>query len=216
MKDKGTVETFVKLHSAKLSLIRKRLDAFSQRWRNGNEVEIFAELVFCLLTPQSKAVSCWVSVEKLLSNNLLLKGNAAEIARTLKGVRFHNKKADYIIQARKMFTVKGKISIRNKIKQLSSKEARDWLVQNVKGMGYKEASHFLRNMGLGEDLAILDRHILFSLRFAGVIENIPGYLSRKTYIDIENRMKKFARRIEIPISHLDFVMWYKETGKIFK
>jgi len=216
MKGKGTVETFVKLHSAKLSLIRKRLDAFSQRWRNGNEVEIFAELVFCLLTPQSKAVSCWVSVEKLLSNNLLLKGNAAEIARTLKGVRFHNKKADYIIQARKMFTVKGKISIRNKIKQLSSKEARDWLVQNVKGMGYKEASHFLRNMGLGEDLAILDRHILFNLRFAGVIENIPGYLSRKTYIDIENRMKKFARRIEIPISHLDFVMWYKETGKIFK
>ena len=94
--------------------------------------------------------------------------------------------------------------------------AREWLVQNVKGIGYKEASHFLRNIGFGEELAILDRHILKNLKFFGAIEEIPRSLPRKKYFEIEKKMKKLAEKVKISMSHLDLVLWYKETGEVFK
>ncbi len=97
-----------------------------------------------------------------------------------------------------------------------AKRAREWLVENVKGYGYKEASHFLRNIGLGADLAILDRHILKNLKSAGVIRQIPKSLNRKNYLDVEERMRKFARKVRIPLDHLDLVLWYKEAGEVFK
>ena len=95
-------------------------------------------------------------------------------------------------------------------------ETRAWLAANVKGMGFKEASHFLRNIGLGKDLAILDRHILKNLHKFKVIKKIPKSLSEKKYLEIESLMKQWAQRSRIPLSHLDFLLWHKETGHIFK
>ena len=74
----------------------------------------------------------------------------------------------------------------------------------------------MRNIGLGENLAILDRHILKNLKSLGVIQKIPDSLSRSRYNNIERRMKKFSEEINIPVGHLDLVMWYKETGEVFK
>jgi N-glycosylase/DNA lyase len=83
-------------------------------------------------------------------------------------------------------------------------------------MGYKEASHFLRNIGMGEDLAILDRHILKNLKILGVISEIPVSLTRNKYLEIEIKMRDFAENVKIPMSHLDLLLWYKETKEIFK
>ncbi|MBW2339203.1 MAG: hypothetical protein JRF50_02490 [Deltaproteobacteria bacterium] len=85
-----------------------------------------------------------------------------------------------------------------------------------KGIGYKEASHFLRNIGFEQNLAILDRHILKNLKWFGVIEEISGSLTKRQYFDIEKRMLEFSKAIHIPMSYLDFVMWYKETGATLK
>ena len=86
----------------------------------------------------------------------------------------------------------------------------------MKGIGYKEASHFLRNIGFGEHLAILDRHIMKNLKLLGIIDEIPISLTRKKYLEIEQRMVKFSKKVKIPMKHLDLVLWYKETGEIFK
>ncbi|MGB7531751.1 MAG: hypothetical protein WA977_02075 [Halobacteriota archaeon] len=88
---------------------------------------------------------------------------------------------------------------------------RDWLVQNVKGIGYKEACHFLRNIGLGENMAILDRYILKNLNLLGV-EKILSSLPKHRYFEIEKKMMKFASKINIPMSHRNLVLWYKDTG----
>lgn len=191
--------------------IRSRLNEFDRLREKGNDGEIFAELIFCILTPQSKAQSCWKTVETLLNKNLLLKGNEDQISKMLKRVRFRNRKAEYIVEARKHYPIRSKIK---KFDDIYS--AREWLVQNVRGMGYKEASHFLRNIGFGEELAILDRHILKNLKSLGVIEEIPRSLTKKKYFEIEKKMKKFSEKVEIPMSHLDLVLWYKETGEVFK
>ena len=131
--------------------------------------------------------------------------------KELKGVRFKNKKAQYIIEARRFYNIK---EILKNLKDVF--EMREWLCKNIKGIGYKEASHFLRNIGFYEDVAILDRHILKNLKKLKVIEEIPKNLTKKNYLEIENKMKKFAKEIGIPLPHLDFVLWYKETGEIFK
>jgi len=197
--------------------IQSRLQEFDSVLKTGDEESIFAELVFCILTPQSKAKSAWAAVKRLLDNGLLLTGTEDQVLRELTGVRFKYKKAGYITEARNMFLIDGKISIKSRISRFSDAyNAREWLVRNVKGIGYKEASHFLRNIGPGADLAILDRHILKNLRSLQVIEEVPASLSRRRYLEIEEGMKGLSKRVGIPMSHLDLVLWYKETGEVFK
>jgi N-glycosylase/DNA lyase len=198
--------------------IRSRLNEFKRIWKSGNEEDIFAELVFCLLTPQSKARSCDDAVGCLLERDLLIKGNKSQIAKELRGkVRFHNTKAKHIVGARKIFSEREELSIKKQVARFNNaRETREWLVENIKGLGFKEASHFLRNIGLGENLAILDRHILKNLELLGVIKEIPASLSKKKYLEIEKRMKEFAKNVKIPMSHLDLLLWYKETGEVFK
>jgi N-glycosylase/DNA lyase len=198
--------------------IRGRLNEFRKIWQQGDDYDIFAELVFCLLTPQSKAKSCDSAVGSLIKKNLILNGSLSKIAKELKDyTRFHNNKARYIVVARKTFTINGSISIKNHITSLGdTKEVREWFVSNVKGLGYKEASHFLRNIGFGEDLAILDRHILKNLKIMGIIEEIPTSMTKRRYFRIENKMREFSKRTKIPMAHLDLLLWYKETGEIFK
>lgn len=213
----NAVEEIKELHLSLQDEIRLRLDEFKRIWETGNEENIFDELVFCILTPQSKAKSCWTAVENLLNKNLLLRGDANHIAKELNGVRFRYKKVEYIIEARKQFSIDDKITIRSKIDQFSdAHDARDWLVQNVKGIGYKEASHFLRNIGFMEDFAILDRHVLKNLKLLGIIEEIPTSLSKRGYLEIEKSMTEFADIIKISMGYLDLLLWYKETGEIFK
>ncbi|MFA6914592.1 MAG: DNA lyase, partial [Endomicrobiia bacterium] len=131
--------------------------------------------------------------------------------------RFHNNKAKYLVEARDKFTVNNKISIKEKISSFkSSIELRQWLIENIKGIGYKEASHFLRNIGLGLDLAILDRHILKNLKLFEAIDEIPQTLTPKKYLEIEEKMKIFCKKLKIPMSHMDLLMWCMQTGGIFK
>jgi hypothetical protein len=61
-----------------------------------------------------------------------------------------------------------------------------------------------------------DRHILRNLKKLGVIDDFPESLSRRQYLTMEVKMKEFSAAIHIPMSHLDFVLWYKETGEILK
>ena len=214
------IEKIDELKAIQISIqdeIESRLAEFDRIRKIGDDKSIFAELVFCILTPQSKARVCWAAVENLLDKNLLLKGESDQILGELHGVRFKYKKSEYVVEARDKLSIDGKIAIKSRISRFSDVcDAREWLVRNVKGIGYKEASHFLRNIGFGENLAILDRHILKNLRSLGVIEEIPDSLSRRRYLEIEMGMMEFADRVKIPMSHLDLVMWYNEAGEVFK
>jgi N-glycosylase/DNA lyase len=211
------IEKLKALYSSIKKDIEKRLEEFRQLWIHGSDEKIFAELCFCLLTPQSKAKNCWAAVEKLMESRLLFDGNAEKIGKNLQGVRFHNNKSLYIVQARDNFSSAGKILIKDTISGFdTSAECRKWLVKNITGMGYKEASHFLRNIGKGDLFAILDRHILRNLQAFSVISPAVKSLSPKKYLEIENKFVSFSEKINIPVSHLDLLLWYKETGEIFK
>jgi N-glycosylase/DNA lyase len=196
--------------------IKRRLLQFREVWKEPEE-RIFAELVFCFCTPQSNARYCDMAVTGMLRTGILFRGDSEMINRHLLGkVRFHNNKSRYIVGARDMFSRGGEFSIKGRLMHNDPHKTRDWLVQSVKGIGYKEASHFLRNIGLGESIAILDRHILRNLLKYGVIEEIPKSLTRKRYLEIEKRMKAFSEGLGIPMAELDLLFWSEETGEIFK
>ena len=198
--------------------IQKRLEEFRQTWKNSDDKGIFIELAFCVLTPQSKALNAWSAITKLTENNLLFEGQAEEIAEYLNVVRFKNTKAQNLVKLREeMKNDKGEFITKQLFASMKdSFERREWIVKNVKGMGWKEASHFLRNVGFGDDLAILDRHILRNMQRLNVIEEIPKTITPKAYLDMENRLRNYVKTIDIPMDETDLLLWYKEAGEIFK
>jgi N-glycosylase/DNA lyase len=213
----SSIEGLKKFWQKIYPIILNRENHFDIVWVNASEEEIFAELIFCLFTPQSKAVTCWTAVNDLANKNMIFSATDTEIAKTIKTIRFRNNKAKYVIKARKLFISNHKIRIKEKLTSFKNIfEARLWLVKNIKGLGYKEAGHFLRNIGIGKNLAILDRHILKNLKIYGAINEIPKTLTTKTYLEIEKQMQNFSTKIGIPMAHLDMLFWCKNTGGIFK
>jgi len=167
------------------------------------------ELRFCLLTPQSKAEKCWQAVEELREMNL----DPKLIENCLKTkTRFYKNKTRYILEANNNWN-----AIKELLKENSNPQTlRNTLAKNVKGLGLKEASHFLRNIGKSKNqLAILDRHILSQLKEMKVIKEIPQ-LNNKTYLELEQKMINFSNSVNIPLDELDLLFWKIESGRIFK
>ena len=216
MEQEKAVRELQALYGERRDAIQKRLREFKEIL-DRNDDDVFAELCFCLLTPQSSARTCWAAVSRLKERSLLLKGEANEIQPRLNDVRFGDSKAKYIVEARDLFTKDGKLYLKSHLSSFANPfELREWMVENVKGLGYKEASHFLRNVGLGEGFAILDRHILRNLKRMDVISEVPVSITKKRYLEIEEKLRRFSREVGIPLADLDLLFWSRETGWIFK
>ncbi len=211
-----SIEELKTIYGQKKDEISSRLENFKRVFSMTNET-VFSELAFCICTPQSKAKSCDSAIKGLVERGLLFSGSAPDIARHLFGVRFHNNKARYIVAARDFFTHGGFIQIKKTINEQDDVfELREFLVKNILGLGMKEASHFLRNIGMGDNIAILDRHILKNLLNYGAITHMPKSISKHKYLKIETKMAEFSKTANIPLAHLDLLFWSKETGEIFK
>jgi N-glycosylase/DNA lyase len=192
---------------------RPEIQARLEDFRRVPPDEYFYELAYCLLTPQSSAVNAAVALQLLRQKRCFDRPHetAEVLHRKAHYIRFHNTKAIRLAEAWIQFPlIEARFGERH-----SASDLRDWLVEHVKGLGWKEASHFLRNIGY-RDLAILDRHILKNLKRHGVLRSIPKTLSRARYRDIENKFTQFAKEIGITMDELDLLFWSRETGKILK
>lgn len=191
------------------STIDLRLAEFESLGRKTSG-ELFKELCFCILTANYSAEG-GIRIQREIGDGFLDLPEP-ELAKKLKtlGYRFPNMRAAYIAEARRHAC-----SIRKTIGSFEDEsELRDWLVMNVKGIGYKEASHFMRNIGYS-DVAILDFHIIDVLAEHGLVEK-PKSMTKARYLEIESLLKKIARRAGLTLGELDFYLWYMETGKVLK
>jgi N-glycosylase/DNA lyase len=180
------------------NIVDRRIKEFKGKKSNS---DLFKELCFCILTANSTAERCIDVQNKVGSGFLTLSKDKLQKALEKHGARFHTKRAGYIAEARKY-----KNSLKGK--------SRDWLVENIKGIGYKEASHFLRNIG-HDDFAIIDFHIIDVLEKNKLIKR-PKTLTKNTYLEIENKLKIIAKKANLNLAELDLYLWYKETGKVLK
>ncbi len=192
------------------ALIQTRLKFF-QSFKNRPDEDWFSELCFCILTANSKAKTA-IEIQEALGCKGFALLPKTRLAREIRrrGHRFHNVKAGYIVEARKHLKIKSIMSCFD-----DAASARDWLVKNVKGLGMKEASHFLRNTGQ-TSLAILDRHILSLMAAYSLIEDIPKSLSPKKYEEIERILSHFASKAGMSQAELDLALWYMKTGEVLK
>ena len=149
--------------------VKQRLLEFESFKDKGSD-EWFSELCFCILTANSKARTA-LEIQKELGSEGFCKAGMDEVRDCIIRYRhrFHNNKSRFIIAAREHVDIKQKVV--GLIRDEGVVEAREWLVRNIKGIGYKEASHFLRNVGY-KDVAILDRHILNLMVEYGVIDEV--------------------------------------------
>jgi N-glycosylase/DNA lyase len=199
-----------RVYAAKRLAIKSRLAEFAAVPPS----EHFYELVYCLLTPQSSAVHAEQVVTNLRDAHFQSQEINPEFFLRQKEcyIRFHKTKARHLLRLKEQFSIISE----EILKPIPAMELREWLVKDVLGLGLKEATHFLRNIGKNNGLAILDRHILRTLQRLKVIREVPDSLSRKHYLRIEQRFSDFAEHIGIPLDELDLLFWSIETGEIRK
>lgn len=227
--ERDGIESLKNYYVENKCLFRKRINEFEELKKFKNETtkqKIIEELIFCLLTPQTKATAAFEAVQKLKKEDLLLDYNQKQLSsnqkqilvvlRNTKGIRFHNNKTKNILELQQKISKGFVEELINSINSQPIENVRNQLHSSVRGYGLKEASHFLRNIGQGKEIAILDRHILNNLKKYEVIQEIPKTITTKKYFEIENQMKYFSKKINIPLDELDLVFWSKQTGNIFK
>ncbi len=185
--------------------IEERLEEFRELGRKESK-EIFKELCFCILTANFNAQRS-IKIQELIGDGFLSLPER-ELSMRLKklGHRYPEARASYIVNARRY-----KDSIKEILLSKGRDGKREWLVENIKGIGYKEASHFLRNIGM-LDYAIIDFHIIDLLEKEGLIER-PKSLTKKRYLLIESILREIADQLSISLGELDLYLWYIETGK---
>ncbi|MDI3502507.1 MAG: N-glycosylase/DNA lyase [Archaeoglobi archaeon] len=188
-------------------VIRKRIEEFIELG-NREEKEIFKELCFCILTANFRADRC-IEIQRRIDDgflNLSFEELRDELRKL--GHRYPERRAEFIVEARKH------IGVLKGLLEMEEREAREWLVRNIRGVGYKEASHFLRNVGK-MNVAIIDKHIMSILsEFLGIEK--PRSMTRRRYLEMENILRGIAEEVGLSLGELDLYLWFMKTGKVLK
>jgi len=184
---------------------KEKIKSFINSCIINNDECLFGELCFCILTPQSRAKNCREVINRLKAEKKLFKVNSEELRKYLNGVRFPDKKAIYVIEARE------RLSEIKEVMKCDPKEFRAWLIENVKGLGQKESAHFMRNIGF-KGLPIIDVHIQNFLRKIGRYSE-EGSLTKKRYVELENKFLELSKELKIPPEKLDIAIWLYQSGE---
>jgi N-glycosylase/DNA lyase len=191
--------------------------------RTWNEYSLRRELVACILGSQVRhemATSALELIEQdgLFSDNWWNNTNdifEIRIFNLLSGssrngnkwcYRFPKIRANQIAKLRD--ATKNK-SISERIDDTSdSKHIRQQLVEDISGLGPKQASMFLRNIGKCYDLAILDTHVL---RFMDMQQllclNHTNITTVPAYERTEGILINYAKSLGYPVGYLDWAIW---------
>lgn len=208
-----TVSDLKKYRSIVQKDITFRLSQFKEMKEMATPGELFRELVFCILTANASAKMALRSINTL--DSLIYKGAEKDIENRLRGVyRFPKVRANYIVRSRDFLQSYCQMNIRKILNEFTDQFLlREFLVKNIVGIGFKECSHFLRNIGYS-GYAILDKHVISMLNLLDCSVRKPR--SKREYCEIEKIMISFAKRIKIDIDELDLLFWSYKTGEIIK
>jgi N-glycosylase/DNA lyase len=212
------VEVLQQSYQEKRSAIGARLSDFARTGRDGDDRLLFEELVYCIFTAGASARMGLNSIERVRPR--LLRGTHRQLMNLLVGShRYPRARSGYIIHTRNYLKRDCGLHLREKLASFGDDmdARRDFFARNpgVKGIGYKEASHYLRNIGY-RGYAILDKHILRALCECGVIDSPAPPATKKKYLAVEESMRKFASDIKIDFDELDLLLWSNKTGEILK
>jgi N-glycosylase/DNA lyase len=212
-----TIERIQATHAERRGEIDARLAEFHAIRRSGTDRDLWEEMVFCFFTGGCSAKMGLRSVEAV--RPLLIDGTQAQLAAALVGShRYPNARSRYVAQSREFLREHCDFRIREKLDSFTCDlERRDWLAseKGVKGLGYKEASHFLRNIGY-RGYAILDKHVLNCLADLKIIDDPKPPNTRSRYLSTEDKLRQFSEQAGVDFDEMDLVLWSMKTGEILK
>jgi len=212
-----TIENIKKAHREKRREIRARLREFADIGKHGSDLNLLEEMVFCFFTGGCSARMGLSSLEAI--KPILLTADQPEFASALVGHhRYPNARARYVAQSRDFLREHYDLKLRKKLRSFDCRhERRDWLVREkgIRGLGYKEASHYLRNIGF-KGYAILDKHVLNCLAELKIIDDPKPPNTRSKYLTVEEKLKQLTVMTQIDFDELDLVLWSMKTGVILK
>ena len=210
--------------------LRNVLSGFQKR---KTKRAIFYDLMFTLCAPQTTFKSN-MKVIKELKRLDFYNSELYCLPVVLEPVRFYNNKARYLTEAKKKFPQvldliwkeHGDYCYLNKD---CGYDKREWLVKNIKGMGMKAASHFLRNLGY-DALAIIDTHIIKFLSKDHI--DYPHFItkrwgdpkadhlilfkklacSKQGYEELESLFQESAGNMNLTTAELDALVWKNYSG----
>lgn len=193
-----------------------RLKEFQSNFKNSGDEKIFRELCFCILSSGVGPRVAQKSLEAIRDE--LWDGSDKEIAEMLQGIHKYPDKVSYLTSTRDYLKAEYGFKLKKLIRQFDDKnERRDFFAnnKNIKGLGYIQASHFLRNLGF-RGYSILDRNITNTLYEMGLTDSPKPHSSRKKYLETERILENFSNDLGISIDELDFVLWFRKQGYIPK
>ena len=214
-----TIDRLRATYAKRRKEIRARLREFNSVWETGSDTRLWEEMVYCIFTAGASAKMGLTAVNAV--KPLLGDGNRMAITRALKkppAYRFHNVRAAHLVTTRDYLRKNFSMRLREQLSSFQDPtERRDWLARTpgIKGLGYKEASHYLRNIGF-KGYGILDKHIVRCLCELGVTESPKPPTARGRYLETEKRMREFAAHTRIDFDELDLLLWSMKTGEILK
>ena len=202
--------------------IESRLGEF-RGLREASDERLFQELSFVIFSSQSSAKNSWNATQRLGEKGLLEKDRET-IAQVLRQeeIQYEERKADYIISNREKLSQptfndpSTDLKLKQQIRPENLEKSRKWFAENIKGLSWKGASHFLRNTGYGKDFAILSSHTVSVLFDLEVIKASEPPKNAEEYLEMEEKVQEFSREIDIDIQALDLVLWSMRTGEVFK
>lgn len=202
--------------------------AFTNKWKSLSEQQIWKELCFCLLSGNvafelvKSTIDVleqkgfldydWIVTEKNSQELMfrLFNGPNFEPKKKngeLRKYRYPNKRSRQITEAAKI--IYSNSSIKELLEQSSSEvEIRNYLSENIPGLGIKESSHFLRNIGFSNSLAIIDVHVLNFLKQNRFVLWKNSSLTTKKYCKLETILQNLAGFHNLDLAIFDLAIWY--------
>lgn len=197
-------------------------------WRDLNDENLFGALVGCILGSQVSFSMSVQAFENLRAEHLLaprqqgrresldhwedamvavLSGKRFPHGRRLAGYRFPSRAASHVRRTLESLNQE-EGGLRSLLDQATtSRDVRRRLVDRAYGIGPKQSSLFLRNIGYSSDVAVLDTHVLTFMRLMGLCDEVRSPSSLRHYERIEERLAAFALGRGIGLDRLDVSVW---------
>lgn len=189
----------------------------------GDERYLWWELSCCLLSsqvPYSVAVAAANAIDRhgiLYEQSASILLDETELSRILKDevvvdgkkrtYRFYLSRAKQLAAAHQVIRACG--GLKAVLCDIENMErTRDWFIQNVPGLGPKQASMFLRNIGVSYDFAIIDRHVIQYMGMMNLSTNdANAALGLSGYKRDEFLLKAHAERMGVVVGLMDWAIW---------
>lgn len=121
---------------------------------------------------------------------------------------FPRSKANYISRTVRAIYSNGGSLRRELEESKTTQEARRSIICTAVGIGPKQASLFLRNIGFTDEVAILDSHVLRYMHMSGLIEKaIKTVSTLRAYEMHESTLLQYAFSTGRSLGNLDLAIW---------